>query len=268
MTTKDAVKRLAEDHWVDASVRLDRSASKKTDELKTARQAALSKALKLLSDALRNQGPVPHTDLVNYLAVERGIGKNDPKILAKAMQSGMLGFLPNSPFRAKAFLEETVGKDLMIDAGLWNPDKTMPAIAYRPIVFFMPGYESAEFRLGRSVAEGEKKAIRYGSSSRPWYWAGDNGSSLAVVEGAIDLLSLVAYGYSGDIIGIPGATVWTPDWFKGYSKVLTCLDPDTAGKTATAKIIQACSELGISAVDKTPPKGDINDMLLLKQKAA
>jgi DNA primase len=268
MTTRDAIKRLAEDQWVESSVKINRTATKKYDSLKEERQKALTVALTKLSEAIKHNGPVPHAELVNYLAIERGIGKEDPRIIAQAMKNGMLGFLPNSPFRAKAFLEEAIGFDLMIESGLWNPEKKMPAIAYRPIVFFMPGFESAEFRLGRVAAEGEKKAIRYGSSPRPWYWSGTDGSKVAVVEGAIDLLSLVAYGFQGDIIGIPGATVWTPEWLKGYSKVLTCLDPDAAGRAATAKILEACNSLGISGIDRTPTRGDINDMLLLKQAAS
>lgn len=259
---RDALHRLAKEQWVSDTVPVTRNSRAKTEEdQKKAQQAALNEVLKRLQKAVA--GYVPEDEVIAYLTRhdeehQRGI---PGRIVAQAQARGMLGFLPNNPLKARMFLEDRVGKDLLIQAGLWNPEKKMPAIAYRPLVFFMPGMDSAEFRLAREAGEGERKAIRYGSASRPWYWPGEDGSKLAVVEGAIDLLSMVALGFKGDIAGLPGATVWRPEWFAGAGKVYTCLDPDKAGKTATSRILAACGRLGIEAVDRSPVEGDVNDIL-------
>ncbi len=259
---RDAIRRLAKEQWVSDTMPMIRNSKAKTeDEAKKAQQHALNEALKRLQKAVA--GLVPDDEAIAYLTKERCL---PGRFVAQAQAQGMLGFLPNNPLRARMFLEDRVGKDLMIQAGLWNPEKKMPAIAYRPLVFFMPGMDSAEFRLARKAGEGERKAIRYGSASRPWYWPGEDGSKLAAVEGAIDLLSMAALGFKGDIIGLPGATVWRPEWFTGASKVYTCLDPDKAGKTATSRILAACARLGIEAIDRSPMEGDVNDILRARSR--
>lgn len=258
---RDAIHRLAKEQWVDDTAPIRRNTKAQAeDEAKRSMQAALNEALKRLQTAVA--GFVPDDEHVTYLTGRAETQRSIPgRIVAQAQARGMLGFLPNNPIKARMFLEDRVGKDLMIRAGLWNPDKKMPAIAYRPLVFFMPGMDSAEFRMARKAEEGERKAIRYGSASRPWYWSGEDGAKLAVVEGAVDLLSLVALGFKGDVIGLPGATVWRPEWFAGAGKVFTCLDPDKAGKTATQRIMAACERMGIEVEDKSPVEGDVNDML-------
>jgi len=260
---RDAIHRLAKEQWVDGTAPIQRNTKAKAeDEAKRGMQQALNEALKRLQKA--TSGFVPDDSAVAYLTQERCI---PGRLVAQAQAQGLLGFLPDNPIKARMFLEDRVGKELMIQAGLWNADKKMPAMAYRPLVFFMPGMNSAEFRLARKAQEGERKAIRYGSSSRPWYWPGEDGSKLAVVEGAIDLLSLVALGFKGDVMGLPGATVWRPEWFAGASKVFTCLDPDQAGRTATKRIMAACERMGINVEDKSPVEGDVNDMLKVRVAA-
>lgn len=261
---RDALHRLAKEQWVSDAVPVTaRSSRLKTeeDQKKKTKQAALSEVLKRLQKAVA--GHVPEDEVIAYLTrYDEGHQRGIPgRIVAQAQAQGMIGFLPNNPVKARMFLEDRIGKDLLVQAGLWNPEKRMPAIAYRPLIFFMPGMDSAEFRLAREVKEGERKAIRYGSASLPWYWSGEDGTKLAVVEGAIDLLSMVALGFKGDIVGLPGATVWRPEWFAGASKVYTCLDPDKAGKTATSRILAACERLGIEAIDRSPLEGDVNDVL-------
>jgi DNA primase len=251
---RDALHRLAKEQWVDVTAPIPPRPQKSEGDKE--RQEALKEALKRLQRAAAAH--VHEDEVVNYLIRDRGI---PGRIIAQAQAQGMLGFLPKDPLRAKMLLEDRVGKDLMIRAGLWNPEKKMPGVAYRPIIFFMPGLDSAEFRLARKAGEGERKAIRYGSASRPWYWSGEDGSRLAVVEGAIDLLSLVALGFKGDVVGIPGASVWRPEWFAWASRVYTCLDPDKAGRIATQRIIAACERMGIEVIDKSPVEGDVNDIL-------
>ena len=261
---RDALRRLAAEQWVSDAVPVVRRTAKRRDEGhgKPQRAAALKEALTRLHAAVTQR--VPEPEGIAYLK-----GRGIPgRLVAQAQSMGMLGFMPNEQFKARLFLEDQVGKDLLIEAGLWQPDKKMPAIAYRPLIFFFPDRDSAEFRLTRSAEEGERKAIRYGSTSRPWYWAGEDGSKLAIVEGAIDLLSMVALGFKGDVIGIPGATVWRPEWLCGASRVAVCLDPDEAGRQATKRILAACEQLGIAAIDRAPSGGDVNDHLLSTRQAA
>lgn len=261
MPHRDALKRLAGEQWVSAATPVMRRRSSTDPSANQARQAALNKALERLREGVGKLAPDP--EVMAYMTKVRGI---PGRVIAKAQALKMLGFLPAAPFQARLFLEDTVGQDLMLESGLWKEGQKIPAIAYRPIVFFLPGMDSAEFRLCRKPNDGERKAIRYGSASRPWYWAGED-SRLAVVEGAVDLLSLVALGFKGDIIGLPGASVWRPEWFAGASRVLVCLDPDKAGQNATTRILAACERLGIPAINRAPKNGDVNDNLRLKLAA-
>lgn len=252
---RDAIRRLASEQWVSEAMPVIRKKKPVSDA--GARNSALKEALERLQEATLRR--VPDDDAVRYLTVERRI---PGKILAQAQGHRLLGFLPSDPFECRLFLEDTVGKDLMVRAGLWKAEKKMPAIAYRPIVFFFPAGDSAEFRLARPAQEGERKALRYGTASRPWYWPGLSGDGrLVVVEGAIDMLSMVALGFKGDVLAIPGATVWRPEWFAGAKRVVVCLDPDKAGRTATARIKDACHRMNIPVTDRTPNTGDVNDVL-------
>lgn len=256
MTLKDAVKKLSSDFWVTNSVKIDRRTPEKMDEAKATRQRAMQRALKLLQKEI---AVIENKDAFNYL-LRRGLSG---KLVSDAIRKGMLGFLPSNQYYASEFLKEVIGSDLMIEAGLLKPENRVPAISYRPVVFFMPEANSAEFRKIKISEPSERKALRYGTSPRPWFWSGElTKKTVAVVEGAVDLLSLIEYGFKGDIIGLPGASVWRPEWFQGYEKVITALDKDEAGMKNTLKIMQTCESMGIKAVDKTPPEGDINDMLL------
>lgn len=253
---RDALRRLASEQWVSEAMPVRRPQRRRDNEAdKQAQRAALKEVLTRLQAAVSKN--VPDPEGIAYLK-----GRGIPgRLIAQAQSIGMLGFMPGDPFKARLFLEDRVGKGLLMDAGLWNPQKKMPAIAYRPLVFFFPDRDSAEFRLIRAAEEGERKAVRYGSTARPWYWAGEDGSKLAIVEGAIDLLSMVALGFKGDVIGIPGATVWRSEWLCGAARVAVCLDPDEAGRQATQRILAACKRLGIEAIDRAPAQGDVNDQL-------
>lgn len=263
MTIKDTMQKLSSDFWVTSAVKIDRRTPEKMNEAKAIRQKALTKALNLLQDALAFER---NDEAFKYLTEARGLSG---RLVSKSILNGMIGFLPSNHYYAYDLLKEVIGVDLMIEAGLLKPENKIAAIAFRPIVFFLPEAHSAEFRLGKQAAPNERKALRYGTSPRPWFWVGEKESNqLAMVEGAIDLLSLVEYGFKGDIIGLPGASVWHPDWLKGYDKVITCLDPDDAGRKATLKILEHCESMGVEAVDRTPPEGDVNYMLLKKLRIA
>lgn len=253
VSIKDAAQKLAAERWVPMSQPITRTVKVVTKDT----QPMVSEVLKRMKEGLKPD--IPDPEVLQYLSRDRAIPM---PIIRKAFQLGMLRFLPSNPLKARTRLEDVVGRELLEEAGMWNPEKKMPAAAYRPIIFFLPGESSAEFRLGRAATEGERKAIRYGSSERPWYWEGDGSKPLAIVEGAIDMLSMVALGYKGDVMGLPGASVWKEEWFMGASSMIVCLDPDKAGIKATSAILEVASRYGISAIDKAPPEGrDVNDEL-------
>lgn len=193
----------------------------------------------------------------------------------EAVKRDMLRFLPSGPRSATQFLRKEIGNDLLVRAGLLKPDKLTPGIAFRPIVSVLPGAISAEFRLARAPKDDlEKKAMHYGPKSKPWYWQGRNGKArrFAVVEGWIDLGSLVCLGCESSIIALPGVSTWVnhyEQWFRrlhteyGASFILA-LDPDKAGRTQTSAIAERLTTDGIPFKVKAPEGGDINDLLRSK----
>lgn len=215
---------------------------------------------------------------LHYLSVERGLPIS---LVKEAQQRRMLGFLPADPRLAKEVLLTQVGEDLLRRAGLWKPDSRIPGVTYRPIVFFLPGYCAAEFRVLGVPKKDAVKSIRYGITDKPWFWRGTFPKSALIVEGFIDMLSAVALGYRGHIIGLPGCNVWNPQWFPQIAKrwpidmFHVCLDndaddPKNPGQKWAGKICEALSEAKLAHDLRVPSKGDINDILLRKaaRKAA
>lgn len=206
---------------------------------------------------------------VKYLREERGLR---PSVIQEAFRRGLLRMLPSNPYRATAWLREHVGEGLLKESGLWKPDKKMPWIAFRPLVALIPGNVSAEFRLIHSPRPGEKKAIHYGPKSSPWMWdgEGDGRRNMAIVEGWIDMLSLVCMESRSSIMALPGAACWVHQvdtWFgplkeRPGSKVTSLLDPDTTGDINSSRLAEEFEKLGIPFRRKDLPlDGDVNDFL-------
>lgn len=200
----------------------------------------------------------------------RGI---EPKVVAEACQRGLLRFLPPLPAAARDFALLTVGESLLRKAEILR--SSMPAIAYRPIVFPFPGGGSAEFRLARAPSdEGDAKAIRYGHAKWPWYWKPQKAAkTIRVIEGALDMLSLVQMGEKGGIMALPGLAAWKPEWFLYAARVnpgvrfLVSFDNDEPGTKASASLSEFLKANGLPCVVDPPHHGkDWNDML--RRKAA
>lgn len=201
---------------------------------------------------------------------ERGIPSH---IQMEAFRRGLLRFLPSNPHEATRWLRERVGEGLLKQAGLWKEGKRFPSIAYRPLVFLLPSLKGAEFRIIKEAGENDTKAITYGVKDVPWFWGGSLDASadrVAVVEGAIDLLSLVSLGCRCSVLGLPGASSWRrrfKEWFgdvraKRNAGFILLLDPDKAGVENTEKLLEAMKEEKMPAVAKpVPGGGDINDYL-------
>lgn len=231
--------------------------------------------------AVENEALVHILKHLHDLAPERAL---DPKVLRyltfnralpmalvhKARDRGMIFSLPSDPAEAIRFLLDHFSKDHLIASGLWGKDKKLPGIVYKPLVFLASKGSSAEFRIVHSPKANERKAIRYGVMNAPWSWPGP-GTGVLVVEGAINMLSCAALGYSGTILGLPGCSSWKNrmDWFEPYDKYSIALDNDVGsdnpGQTWASKLVEALSEVGKKVRHHPMPAGqDPNDLLVAR----
>ena len=275
----EAAIRIANDSNQAADTPCCREAAPSGEELEAERQSKLKEAAQaecfsLLRDATKGNSD----DLIclNYLTVVR---KLPIKIVREAQNRGMLGFLPGTPNEAMAFLVEVLGKDRMQACGLWRPEAAKSPLAFRPIISFLPGATSAEFRLARAPRnEDERKALRYGHAEAPWFWKGTDPKRALVVEGVIDLWSSVAMGFDGDVVGVPGCNNWKLSWFMRIHEVRKterfgimfdndANDPDNPGQTWAAELISALKGVDLQADNRLlPPDMDVNK--LLQQRTA
>lgn len=272
MSQMEAAKRLAGDRDRPMPAVVRQSAPEESDVERDARYQALQEVFTILQVAVQE-----NKDDQACLAYLIGDRKIPEEVIRSAQARGILGFLPSEPVQAVRFLVKHVGKELLVKAGLWKEGAKMPGIVYRPIISFMPGGASAEFRLARKPRDQkENKALRYGPMIYPWYWRGET-LSVMVVEGVIDMMSAVALGYKGHIIAVPGCNNWKSEWFQklharlGAKRYYIALDndesPDNPGQTWARKMAEVMQQFGLPHVIKDlPPGRDIND--LLRAKAA
>lgn len=235
---------------------------------------ALDEALKAALESLLKHGHTSVRECVDYLA-SRGISE---RVVTQAVRRGLLRFLPADPFQANKMLHERLGVATLRQAGLLKLDSRWPGIAFRPMVFFFPGCGSAEFRLARPPKDSEPKAIRYGAVKWPWWWKEGNAvSTIYIVEGVIDLLSMVELGLKDGeaVIGIPGTTSWRAEWFAAArkahpeAKFVVALDADEAGQEAANGLSGSLETMGAKVVERVPGHGhDWNEHLLAIRAAA
>ena len=230
------------------------------------KESALHQALPLILAITQSYASDPNC--LEYLCKEREIPE---AVIKEAQTRRLLGFLPPSRELASATLREALGENLLVTAGLWNPDKyPTPWIAGRPLIFFFPGLRAAEFRLARTPKDAEKKSLQRGSTDYPWFWSGKDSSRALVVEGFIDLLSVVALGYSGHVLGVPGCNNWRPEWFdrlrdKGVDRIDIGFDndldvPDNPGHKWAEILGQHLREIGMPYGYAMPKRGDMNEL--------
>lgn len=168
---------------------------------------------------------------LSYLKDKRGIPEN---ILKVAFDQKLLVVLPFNPAEAKAHLEMYVGRELLEKAGMWSADAKAPAIAYRPIAFVTTNKKSIEFRrIRKPISNSDAKCLNYGGMS-PYFIEGELKDDYIVVEGAIDLLSILAFGSKRSVIGLPGSKRYKESWFSRMAgrSIMFALDPDKAGLEA------------------------------------
>jgi hypothetical protein len=200
---------------------------------------------------------------------QRGIPDS---LVEEAHGRGLVYSYHDTPYEAKLYLTERVGYPLLKKAGFLK-HSAWPAIAFRPLVFPF-GNDGAEFRLTREPKDNEPKAIRYGRLHHPWWWKSqEDKNSTLIVEGVIDALSVIAMGWKGHVLPIPGVSGWREDWFVGIHKKYPKnvfhlgLDADTAGQNASDTIKQLLAGMGCQCEMLVPFSGkDWNETLLAGNK--
>lgn len=191
-----------------------------------------------------------------------------------AFQKGILRMLPGTPREAMTFLKKYIGEELLRKAGLLKDGKRMSCLAFRPLVFLTPSLNWAEFRIAQDPEEGEKKAMHFGPKDTPFIWDDGRSENIAVVEGAIDLLSC-AFFWPGKIIGLPGVGTWVNQFDKWFAncegkKYFFYLDNDDAGVSNTKKLMEKLREHGAYAEDRRAVLGerDVNEHIQHYQNLA
>lgn len=235
-----------------------------------AQDLAVSEVTRKLHEVLAGR---KNQHVLRYLTNARQIPMH---VLQACIDRKFLKFMPENPAHGKAMLEKYIGRELFERAGMWKAGSRAPAILYRPLVSFFPGFDRAEFRLIKDPREGEPKGLKYGSETYPWYFEQDSAET-AVVEGIIDMMSLLALGWTGSIIGLPGVNCWKLEWFvsnakkKGVRRFVSFLDNDNTkirkgpilnpGIYWTYMLHEALYEAGIEHVPCQPQSGDVNELL-------
>lgn len=226
--------------------------------------------LKKLREATKN---LSDPKILDYLINVRCFSK---ELLEESRNRGSLGFLPSNPAEALKLILSISSREELEKAGIWKVDSKMPGICFRPIVFFMPGCASAEFRiLGKPRNENECKSIRYGKTQKPYFWRGKEGSTrILVTEGYLDHLAAVELGWKEHVMGLPGTGTWELDWFLKCLRVYEIeffvigfdndikSDGTNPGQESALKLIKCLNENDIKNINKPPLKGDINDFLI------
>ncbi|MBT9136822.1 MAG: DNA primase [Firmicutes bacterium] len=154
-------------------------------------------------------------DVVAYLE-GRGLTR---RTIVEAKKRGILACLPSIPEEAVLWLEVNVGREAMSEAGMWS--KRWPSAAYRPLILINGSGLTLELRQLTESIGSSPKAIQYGIQDAPFVWKPRGEvNRIVVVEGGIDLLSMVDIGDVDDalIIGIFGTGTWRAAWGKKISE--------------------------------------------------
>ena len=197
----------------------------------------------------------------SYLIEERCIPE---AVVREALRRKILYMLPDSPVVANRVILEAVPPDLLAEADLLTRSGSVKGlILMRPVLSPFrkkkEGLIGAQFRaISPDVAP---KTISLVSSGM-WWWKGEN-RGVCVVEGLIDMLSLVAMRWKGSILALAGVGLAqkAAEVLKGPLKgmdIYIALDCDTAGREATEKI---ASTVNVKAVLTLPDGKDLNDLL-------
>lgn len=220
--------------------------------------------------------------VMSYLTDQRFIPR---ELVLKAMERGMLGMLPSDPKKAFEIIKSVASREELEIAEIWKKDSKMPGISFRPLIFFLPGAYSAEFKLIEPPKfEDQSKSVRYNQSPRPFFWRGESSEDnrTLILEGFIDLLSAIVLGWKGNIICLPGTQSYKPhglEWFfeckRIYETELFIIgfdndegreDGKNPGQIAALELLEAMNEAGLPCINRPPSANDINAFLQQQKK--
>ena len=212
--------------------------------------------------------------LVASIACERGSRKKiwdylietrriPEQVLREVIRRKLVYLLPDDPFTLNQAMLRRFDTFLLKEAELLTKKGSIkPLILSRPIVspfFSHRKLIGAEFR---GLGDTQPKTITLVKSGL-WWWRGEE-NSVCVVEGIIDLMSLLAMGWHGSILAMPGTGMARKvieilkEPLKGMD-VTIALDGDGAGYEALEKIYFGIPQL--ARVLDIPDGKDLNDLL-------
>lgn len=224
---------------------------------------ALTECIQLLS-----KHGLPNEENATRYLKGRGISE---AVQQAAYERGLIRMLPSDPRVCHDWLCSHLGESRMKAAGLWREGSRWPAIAFRPLVSLLPNATSAEFRIIREAKPDEPKAIRYGGLKWPWWWKGGPAAKrVMIVEGTIDLMSLVQMGVDRytHLMAIPGTGTWNGDWIKLMAERNPCeevaiaIDRDVAGDSVVESIKASIVAANLRVYRATPATKDWNQDLV------
>jgi hypothetical protein len=198
--------------------------------------------------------------VVDYLSKTRYLSK---AVIMDAYNRGILRGLSTNPENADMTLRLGVGDQTLVDAGMLKPDGKRCAAAYRPVIFIPPG-NALEVK---SIGGGKPKAIQYGQASRPLIWMPDGAvKRVIVVEGGIDLMSIVDLGFSRNalLLGILGSSSFKDEWVQAIKDRFGPVpwelsqDNDDAGNNSANSIAAVCTDHHIES-ERIKPFYGLND---------
>lgn len=270
----EAVDRLAGNHSGDVKAKpVDMEKVKKEDTLRNQKIAEVLKRLKpIFADSADDFKCIQYLTKVRKLPLE---------VVREAQKRGMLAFMPSNVKNAESRIIKACGEQLLRDAGMWKEGAKRPSICYRPIVFILPGETSAEFRIIGEPKPDMLKSMRFGTNiPYPFVWRSKTPSTkVAVVEGAIDTLSMVALGTKSHIVGIPGCNNWDIEWFikikdkLQIEEFVLALDNDSSseknpGQKGQERLVEAMNLANLKNSRKVlPENSDINEILKARSVA-
>jgi len=186
------------------------------------------------------------------------------ELVQEAIRRKVVVTLPSNPNEALRMLLDGLGRDLLMESGIWKEGSKAPAIIYRPLLFISNDGCGMELRLIGASKIGAAKAIRIGDPS-PVVWKGNE--HVMITEGFIDMLSAVVLGTERTIFAIPGAGNWKEgdQWMQSLSSkhVLIALDNDAGSRSAKTKMEQFLLSIDARPKIYEPPEclKDLNDQL-------
>ncbi len=194
-----------------------------------------------------------------YFIEQRRIPEN---IFREAIKKKLVFLLPDEPLVLNNTILSHIPLSRLQKADLLRKGKVKNLILLRPVISPFRqkgGLIGAQFRaVDRDVSPKTVNLVSTGL----WWWKGEE-KAVCVVEGVIDMLSLVAMGWRGCVLALAGTGLADKaiEVLKGPLRgreVYLALDGDQAGREATRKILSSIKNAHVLQI---PDSCDLNDLL-------